>query len=257
MNEIGKDFSFFRVPEKEETRQDVEEGINNPIEEDNSSKDASSATPKPKPEDAKSNASSVSEDFSRRRPGFEGLRYKIREVMATTRYQLAVVVLVITDMALVIGQLMLDLQHTHALPSLVLHYLSLAVLSLFCFEILVKILSMGLEFFTHKLEVFDAIVVIVAFVLDIVYLHSSDAHSGISLIIVLRLWRVVRIQNAMMLQVRRVEEKRVHVERQQRLLVEEELERCRAYVATLQQKLSANSIPYEAEHRIRSDANIP
>ncbi|XP_066940276.1 voltage-gated hydrogen channel 1-like [Macrobrachium rosenbergii] len=261
MDEIDKDFSFFNLPPKDEARNDgdAETGTSNFVEEEIGSNDEPSASPKPKPkpEDAKSDTSSVSEEFSRGRPGFEGIRYRIREIMATTRYQLAVVVLVITDMVLVIGQLMLDLQHTYVLPSLILHYLSLAVLTLFCFEIVVKILSLGLEFFTHKLEVFDAIVVIVAFVLDIVYLHSSDAHSGLSLIIVLRLWRVVRIQNAMMLQVRRVEEKKVHAERQRRQAVEEDLERCRAYIATLQHKLSANNIPFEAEQRIRSDADIP
>ena len=42
---------------------------------------------------------------------------------------------------------------------------------------------------------FDSIVVIIAICLDAVYLHSHDAHSGVGLIIVLRLWRVACIQN--------------------------------------------------------------
>lgn len=43
-------------------------------------------------------------------------------------------------------------------------------------------------------DVFDAVVVIVCFCLDAVYLHSHDAHAGAGFMIVLRLWRVVHIQ---------------------------------------------------------------
>lgn len=42
---------------------------------------------------------------------------------------------------------------------------------------------------------FDAIVVLVALCLDAVYLHADDARIGTGLIIILRIWRVVRIQN--------------------------------------------------------------
>ena len=45
-------------------------------------------------------------------------------------------------------------------------------------------------------DVFDAIVVIVALILDGVSLHSKDAFGAVGLIIVLRLWKVIRIQNS-------------------------------------------------------------
>lgn len=43
-------------------------------------------------------------------------------------------------------------------------------------------------------DVFDAVVVVMCFTLDAVYLHSHDAHIGTGFLIVLRLWRVVHIQ---------------------------------------------------------------
>ena len=45
------------------------------------------------------------------------------------------------------------------------------------------------------MEVFDALVVITSFALDIVYANKEGATSGLGLLIILRLWRVVRILN--------------------------------------------------------------
>ncbi|KAK6319406.1 hypothetical protein J4Q44_G00106170 [Coregonus suidteri] len=59
-----------------------------------------------------------------------------------------------------------------------------------------KLFAYRLEFFHHKFEVFDGLVVIVSFILDIVYIASEDAFDGMGiLLILLRLWRVARIVN--------------------------------------------------------------
>jgi hypothetical protein len=42
---------------------------------------------------------------------------------------------------------------------------------------------------------FDAIIVIVSFVLDIVFRNNDGPESGAGLLVVLRLWRVTRILN--------------------------------------------------------------
>ena len=62
-------------------------------------------------------------------------------------------------------------------------------------ELAGKLYAYRLEFFRHKFEVFDAVVVVVSFVLDVVYVSSEGAFDGMGLLILLRLWRVARIVN--------------------------------------------------------------
>ena len=66
-------------------------------------------------------------------------------------------------------------------------------------EIAVKIFAFRLDFFKSKMEVFDAVIVVVSFVLDIVYASAEGVESAVGLIIILRLWRVTRILNGKML----------------------------------------------------------
>lgn len=94
---------------------------------------------------------------------------------------------------------MLDVSHNNGLALLVsfqvFHYLSLAILTLFMVEIGFKLFIYRLEFFHHKFEVLDGIVVIISFVLDIVLLFLEREFEAIGLLILLRLWRVARIIN--------------------------------------------------------------
>lgn len=77
----------------------------------------------------------------------------------------------------------------------IFHYLSLALLTFFMVELAGKMFAYRREFFEHKFEVFDGVVVVVSFVLDIVFIFHEDAFDGIGLLILLRLWRVARIIN--------------------------------------------------------------
>lgn len=77
----------------------------------------------------------------------------------------------------------------------VFHYLSLSVLTFFMVELAGKLYAYRLEFFEHKFEVFDGLVVVVSFVLDVVFIFHEDAFDGMGLLILLRLWRVARIIN--------------------------------------------------------------
>lgn len=56
-----------------------------------------------------------------------------------------------------------------------------------------KLLVFRLEFFKVKMEVFDAVIVITSLLLDIIFFNHTDTLNFIGLIIILRLWRVVRI----------------------------------------------------------------
>ncbi len=64
-------------------------------------------------------------------------------------------------------------------------------------EIMVKIFAFRIEFFKSKMEVFDAVIVVVSFVLDIVYAKAEGIESAVGLIVILRLWRVTRILNGL------------------------------------------------------------
>ena len=63
-----------------------------------------------------------------------------------------------------------------------------------------KLIAFRMKYFTHKFEVLDGIVVVISWVLDIASLAREEAFEAAALLIVLRLWRVVRIVNGKHLQ---------------------------------------------------------
>lgn len=75
--------------------------------------------------------------------------------------------------------------------------MSLVILTFFMMEIFFKIFAFRLEFFHHKFEILDSIVVVVSFIIDIVFLLWEHEFEALGLLILLRLWRVARIINGM------------------------------------------------------------
>lgn len=73
--------------------------------------------------------------------------------------------------------------------------MSVAILTFFMMEIFFKIFVFRFEFFHHKFEILDAIVVVVSFILDVVLLFREHEFEALGLLILLRLWRVARIIN--------------------------------------------------------------
>lgn len=84
-------------------------------------------------------------------------------------------------------------------PAIILHSISIFILFIFVIEFLLKLIAFRLKFFTHKFEVFDACVVFLSFVLDIASLADEEGFQIASLLIILRLWRVVRVVNGVVL----------------------------------------------------------
>ncbi|XP_071396087.1 voltage-gated hydrogen channel 1-like [Centroberyx affinis] len=141
-------------------------------------------------------------------------RDSLRRLYSSDRFQVLVVCLVILDAFFVLAELLIDLsiiklEHGHLAPQ-VFHYLSLALLTFFMVELAGKLFAYRLEFFQHKFEVFDGIVVVVSFVLDIVYISNEDAFDGMGFLILLRLWRVARIINGILVSVKTRADQRVH-----------------------------------------------
>lgn len=141
-------------------------------------------------------------------------RGALKRLYSSDRFQVAVVSLVILDAIFVLAELLIDLsviklEHGHIAPE-VFHYLSLALLTFFMVELVGKLYAYRLEFFQHKFEVFDGVVVVISFVLDIVFIFHEDAFDGMGLLILLRLWRVARIINGILVSVKTRAHQQIH-----------------------------------------------
>ncbi|ROI48963.1 Voltage-gated hydrogen channel 1 [Anabarilius grahami] len=141
-------------------------------------------------------------------------RDSLRRLYKTERFQIVVVCLVVLDAIFVLCELLIDLSiiqaDHHRIAPQVFHYLSLALLTFFMVELFGKIYAYRLEFLHHKFEVFDGIVVVVSFILDIVYISKEDAFDAMGLLILLRLWRVARIINGILISVKNRAHHKVH-----------------------------------------------
>lgn len=141
-------------------------------------------------------------------------RDSLQRLYGAGRFQVAVVCLVILDAIFVLAEVLIDLsiiklEHGHLAPQ-VFHYLSLALLTFFMVELVGKLFAYQLEFFHHKFEVFDGLVVVVSFVLDIVYIFNEDSFDGMGFLILLRLWRVARILNGILVSLKTRADYRLH-----------------------------------------------
>ncbi|XP_061692090.1 voltage-gated hydrogen channel 1 isoform X2 [Syngnathoides biaculeatus] len=141
-------------------------------------------------------------------------RDSLKRLYSSARFQVLVVCLVVLDAIFVLAELLVDLsiiqlEHGHVAPE-VFHYLSLALLTFFMVELAGKLFAYRLEFFQHRFEVFDALVVILSFVLDIVFIFHDDIFDGMGLLILLRLWRVARIINGILVSVKTRADQKMH-----------------------------------------------
>ncbi|XP_043216743.1 voltage-gated hydrogen channel 1-like [Amphibalanus amphitrite] len=174
-------------------------------------------------------------------------RERLAHLVHSYRYQTVVIALVILDCICVIAELLIDLEIASAEGShvvkTVLHNISIAILSLFLLEIPVKLYVYRLEYFRMPWELFDALVVIVSFSLDVAFRHSVGPINGAGLIIVLRLWRVTRILSGMVMSVRRHSEHKLEQEREARYKVQHELDQWREYCTRLEELIRDKGLP--------------
>ncbi|XP_054453520.1 voltage-gated hydrogen channel 1 [Anoplopoma fimbria] len=141
-------------------------------------------------------------------------RASLQRLYGSDHFQVLVVCLVILDAIFVLAELLIDLAvielEEHHLAPEVFHYLSLALLTFFMVELVGKLFAYRLEFFQHKFEMFDGLVVVLSFVLDIVFIFHEDAFDGMGLLILLRLWRVARIINGILVSVKTRAHQKIH-----------------------------------------------
>ncbi|KAH0502284.1 Serine/threonine-protein phosphatase PP1-gamma catalytic subunit [Microtus ochrogaster] len=139
-------------------------------------------------------------------------RNRLRKLFSLHRFQVVIICLVILDALLVLAELLLDLKIIEPDKKdvvKVFHYMSFAILVFFMLEIFFKIFVFRLEFFHHKFEILDAIVVVVSFVLDLILLFKKHQFEALGLVILLRLWRVARIINGIIISVKTRSERQI------------------------------------------------
>uniref|UniRef100_A0A1I8I230 Voltage-gated hydrogen channel 1 n=1 Tax=Macrostomum lignano TaxID=282301 RepID=A0A1I8I230_9PLAT len=77
--------------------------------------------------------------------------------------------------------------------SAVLHFVSIGILGLFVLEVALKIVCLGRNFVREKFEIVDAVVIMISFVADIVFVKLESTE--VSVMVLFLLWRIVRVIN--------------------------------------------------------------
>nr|XP_033812092.1 voltage-gated hydrogen channel 1 [Geotrypetes seraphini]XP_033812093.1 voltage-gated hydrogen channel 1 [Geotrypetes seraphini] len=146
-------------------------------------------------------------------PASRSFRDTLKWLYSRHRFQIAIVCLVVIDALFVLCQILLDLEiikpDKHHIAPQVFHYLSLSVLTFFVVEIFGKIYAYQLEFFHHKFEILDAVVVLISFIIDIIYIAQENIFQAVGLLILLRLWRVARIINGIIVSIKTTAEEKI------------------------------------------------
>lgn len=127
------------------------------------------------------------------------LRHSLAVMLTGVTWQVSIVVLVLLEVIINLVLMLMEFNvikdETHVSRYL-LHFVGLSILAIFVFEVFLKFYAMGCEYFMiEKLELFDAFIVVSAFVIEIVLsvIRAKKAWKGFAFIIVLRLWRVLRV----------------------------------------------------------------
>ncbi|KAF9931559.1 hypothetical protein FBU30_009944 [Linnemannia zychae] len=173
---------------------------------------------------------------------FKRTRYQIGIAIESKAAHITILVLTVCDIILVmlqIGASLLHLdenEHEHWVLKLFEH-LSLSIVSVFMLEILLKLFAFGPRYYwigtRHWfLHVVDAVIIIMSFMLEI-FLKGAEQELS-SLLIVFRLWRVIKLTGTVALEV--TEHDQAHVEILERKVqsLERELEENRLKIQHLE-----------------------
>ena len=136
----------------------------------------------------------VNTDTTKEKERWFRYRKKCARVLDTRWVEYGILFFIFLDMIFVAFELLLDscvIERTAKAKKIssVFHTLSVCVLILFTIEIFATIFRCGIkEFFSRFWFVFDFIIVVTSLIFDILFASSTG-----SLLVILRLWRVVRV----------------------------------------------------------------
>ncbi|KAF9126232.1 hypothetical protein BGX30_000114 [Mortierella sp. GBA39] len=172
-------------------------------------------------------------------------RHQIGEILESKRAHILILILTVIDVALVILQIAASLLHFDDTEEAqwfleILAHISLAIVSFFVLEIVLKVYAFGLGFFwtgnPHgMLHLLDALIIIISFLLE-VFLKGAEQELG-SLLIIFRLWRVVKLTGTVAIETVEHNQAAVEALEQRIKVLENELKESQSEV----QRLRANT----------------
>ncbi|EXJ59218.1 hypothetical protein A1O7_06650 [Cladophialophora yegresii CBS 114405] len=133
-----------------------------------------------------------------------GLRHNLQRFLSSKWGHYFVIILVAADISCIFADFLVSLHmcehggdkgfdlHAWKQVNDVLGYMSLVFSCLFMAELLGSVFAFGFYYFATPFHAFDALVIIAAFVIDLV-LRAGPLEEAGSLVVVLRLWRVFKI----------------------------------------------------------------
>ncbi|CAH8853797.1 unnamed protein product [Trichobilharzia szidati] len=104
----------------------------------------------------------------------------------------------------------------------ILHYLSIAITALFFLCVLLKLVCLGKEFFRDTNEYFDGAIIVASLASDVLYVrYVSETAAAM---VVLLLWRIIRIINALMMHKKQQYEFRIAMQKRSRRVMGRKME---------------------------------
>lgn len=127
------------------------------------------------------------------------LRKYAAELLESRETHIIVISLTLLDLCIVLTELVLAgfyPEHEHRPPAVeraeeALSWTSIAILSLFTIEQLLKLAVFGIQYFFHIWHALDAVIIVASLVLESVLRGTTQ--EAVSLLVVFRLWRLVRV----------------------------------------------------------------
>lgn len=168
------------------------------------------------------------------------LQQHLEEMLENHGFHIVVLCLVIIDVIIVLVQLLVDHDiikvHDEEAKEKIehgLHVTSIAILVIFLCELFLKLYVYRLRFFKKYCELFDGVVVVISFILDIIpTMGTTEAE----LIIIARLWRVARIVNGIILTMNTAKEEEIQKLSKKNEILQKENEELRAKLKELMEE---------------------
>lgn len=133
--------------------------------------------------------------------GFRGLRYRVGRWVESKPVQIMLLILLLLDVGILFAELIIEGQcieedETLELVEEILFWISFSILVVFAIEIVLLLFAYLQKFFVHLFYVFDLIVISVSIAIELVFRNAEENAIAAELIILSRLWRLVRIFHA-------------------------------------------------------------
>ncbi|KAF9152333.1 hypothetical protein BG015_005449 [Linnemannia schmuckeri] len=182
------------------------------------------------------------EEFSASTSCVKRTRYRIGKAIECKAAHITILLLTLCDIVLVVLQIGASLlhldetEHEHWLLALFGH-LSLAIVSIFMLEILLKLFSFGPRYYWKGtphwiLHLLDAFIILTSFLLEI-FLKGAEQELS-SLLIVFRLWRVLKLTGTVAIEVSEHDQAHVALLEEKVKSLEHELEECHLKIQRLE-----------------------